>query len=102
MTPESQNIAVAEFRGWKWEPRSDGDMLPWLTPDGCRYPKTHDYGQDLNAMHEAETMLNLEQSTEYVNLLWPQGYAPFAAVHASASKRREMLLKAVGQWKEAA
>ena len=64
----------------------DGD--PQLEPiaDVPNYPG------DLNACHEVDTKLTLEQSTQYVNLLWPQGYAPFQAVTAAPRKRTIALI----------
>jgi len=50
------------------------------------------YPGDLNACHAVDTKLTLDQSTQYVNLLWPQGYAPFQAVTASPRKRTLALI----------
>lgn len=50
------------------------------------------YPKDLNACHEVDTQLTLDQSTQYVNLLWPQGYAPFQAVTASPRQRTIALI----------
>jgi hypothetical protein len=57
-----------------------------------------DYLNDLNAMHEAETVLNPEQLSEYYIQLASAMFRPF---RASAAQRAEALLRTLGKWKEA-
>lgn len=105
---ELKRIKIAEACGWKWFPspynseqrvlaRSEqeaetvlvGHMACHLAPD---------YFNDLNACREMEESLGLDQSTAYVNMLWPQGYSAFQAVHAAAAHRAEAFGKTLNLW----
>jgi hypothetical protein len=77
MTNEEQNIAVAELVGWKKTKDS------WISPTGSSNSRFRsdefgltnakipdediipNYGEDLNAMHEAEKKLSMGQLVEY-------------------------------------
>ena len=92
MTPEAQRIAIAEACGWKpnpFEMDMCGQVFPQSPPD---------YLKDLNAMHEAEKVLNPEQLSEYYIQLASAMFRPF---RASASQRAEAFLRTLGKWKEA-
>ena len=72
MDKNKQKIAIAEHCGWKYLPK-DSYGIQWVTPPKGTPPKKHvpsapfapsdvpDYTQDLNAMHEAEKVLNQQQ-----------------------------------------
>ena len=102
MSPEAQRIAIAEACGWKcpevggyWKnPMGDEEMLPF-------------YPVDLNAMHEAEKVLNTEQRPIYWRNLsrWVSAangmmkHAEcFYIATATASQRAEAFLRTIGKW----
>ena len=105
MTPESQRIAIAEAVGWK--PiliSTDFNGNPW---PGANQPP--DYLTDLNAMNEAEKVLNNEQKFGPNGLgAWMEDVlsrdldrthirmADF--ICASAAQRAEAFLRALGKW----
>ena len=98
MTPEAQRIAIAEACGWKpnpFERDMRGQMFPQSPPD---------YPNDLNAMHEAEKMLN--RGNNYYQLggfglylkILGQICHQASSVDASAAQRAEAFLCAIGKW----
>ena len=104
MNPEQQRIAIAEACGWKFIPEYyHGEDQPpeftTVTPDGrhlCGYYP--DYLNDLNAMHEAEKMLNRESGYHGIG-----GYGLYLValehnVSATASQRAEAYLKTLNLW----
>jgi hypothetical protein len=100
MTPEAQRIAIAEACGWKkirshWQKK--GKAMAFLN-ESHAHQQLPDYLFDLNAMHEAEKVLNPEQLSEYYIQLASAMFRPF---RASAAQRAEALLKALNLWKEA-
>jgi hypothetical protein len=90
MTPEEQRVAIAEACGWKTGYR---DPEAW-------HPLP-DYLNDLNAMHEAEKVLNEKQEDIMNSTLWDIMGGRKYLWHATASQRAEALLRTVGKWKEA-
>lgn len=107
MNDDQINAAIATECGWEVDKRGFG----WLGPNGC-YPENPNYCEDLNAMHEAEKVLDYEQCEAYSNAVadivqaanHDQDY-PFpwhcARIHAPARQRAEAFLKALGKWEEA-
>lgn len=114
MTPEAQNIAIAEACGWE---RSDDEVKiqSWRHRDGLHHTTTlPDYLNDLNACHEMEKVLTNNQRREYARQLvkvTPLQYetansndnndhrmAVFFVVNATAAQRAEAFLKAKGLW----
>jgi hypothetical protein len=111
MTNEQINIAIAEACGWTDCSNIDGILcgLPiGVTSLNGRYDIISDYCNDLNAMHEAEKVLNDEQWLEYREELrnvvlggirmvsqWCK-----ADLHATARQRAEAFLKTLGKWEE--
>ena len=93
MKPEAQRIAIAEACGWKPDKRG----LGWLSPHGYYAPEP-DYLNDLNAMHEAEKVLNQEQKEDYFFIIfnfygnWPK------AIQATAAQRARAFLRVIGKW----
>jgi hypothetical protein len=90
MKPEKQRTAIAEACGtMKWS-----YALPTKTI-GCGVP---DYLNDLNAMHEAEKVLDYNQLREMEDSVSFQfAVYPF---HATANQRAEAFLRTIGKWEE--
>jgi len=123
MTPERQRIKLAEFCGWK---RAPFDTKRWLSPgaiwshqrgveNGFIVPDCFgegglpDYLNDLNAIHEAEEKLSIDQTYVYLKSLEiathgklrfnPRDWMKTALiVHATPSQRAEALLRTIGRW----
>jgi hypothetical protein len=100
MTPEAQQIAIAEACGWKPNPfQMDmrGQVFPQSPPD---------YLNDLNAMHEAEALLDRHEAKLFEEKLFNilesevMHTGGFALIHATAAQRAEALLRTLGKWKE--
>ena len=111
MTDQEQNIAVAKACGWKKVYQGPEPDDRWITPDGLRYATTSaipDYGTDLNAMHEAEKVLDEMNGGigspdclryAYSRELYKIVAADEQPMRATAVKRREAFLRAIGKWK---
>ena len=91
MTLKQQRIAIAEACGWK--PETSGPS--WHISD-INIP---DYPSDLNAMHEAEKMLQTvigdisvaDRMHRYAELLGNE-------INATASQRAEAFLRTIEKW----
>ncbi len=104
MNPEQQRIAIAEACGWKLVTDNPEYEPYWEDPKGNmvavnngvhRFP---DYLNNLNAMHEAEKMLESNQEQSYFELLHDiAGNLKF--YRATAAQRAEAFLKAFNLWK---
>ena len=116
MSPQSQRIAIAEACGWyeiyydgtenngpesdinplrlvgKWSKRGVGS---WAII--CSLP---DYLNDLNAMHEAEKVLNEKQEHIMNDTLWDLMSGRKYLWHATAPQRAEAFLRTLGKWEE--
>jgi len=129
MSPEDQRIAIAEACGLKPQ---DIPLVPakanlhgWFTPDGAlqmrnTYPNgisvkvIPDYLNDLNAMHEAEKVLDGptddEESqrakyAEHLTFICAGNTEPVDVwywdhIHATAAQRAEAFLRTIGKWQE--
>lgn len=99
MSDEEINIAIAEACGW-----AHPNVEPYAFPDYCN---------DLNAMHEAEKILNDKDRRIFANQLsqihdasykkawWDLDSAQaFELAHSTARQRAEAFLRVVGKWKE--
>jgi hypothetical protein len=95
MSTEAQRIAIAEACGLSDISKIGEQLMHGGTGIFLNVP---DYLKDLNAMHEAEKVLNPEQLSEYYIQLASAMFRPF---RASAAQRAEALLKALNLWKEA-
>ena len=84
MTNEQINIYIEEI------------IRPALHGNIYRPPR--DFCNDLNAIHEAEKMLNSEQWVAYGKELSRLGVFPM--VHANAKERTEAFLRTFGKWEE--
>lgn len=124
MTEQEQNLAIAEFCGWREafprdktphpETKRGGILLPyeWVNEiTHARAMHLPDYLHDLNAMHEAEKMLRDEDTLmrRYLNhLLTATCYespktwfvANFDLQCATAAQRAEALLRTIRKWKD--
>lgn len=102
MTNEQINQRIAEACGWTeikncvWRHHK-----PWGYPPlkagqgGNAFKMLPNYCNDLNAMHEAEKMLNREQSDDYIARLFD---ACAEATLATARQRAEAFLRTLGKW----
>jgi hypothetical protein len=100
MKPEQQRIAIAEACGWTL------DLKGAIRVDGYRievwgkrpHEALPDYLKDLNAMHEAEGVLEADDNHAYgcyrSNLYEKYGNT----VSLTASQRAEAFLKTIGKW----
>jgi hypothetical protein len=101
MTPEQQRTAIAKACDWEYDDATsmmvavvDGDIVGYPWPS-------------LDAMHEAEKVLDWEQTNDYHHRLVDSTNGPQNAVtsselwswHATESQRREAFLKTLGLWK---
>lgn len=96
MKPEAQRIAIAKACGVPNVQYDRGETIDALP----------DYLSDLDAMHEAEMVLNRVQKSEFCLTLWQMtGEAhifkdSFSFVHATAAQRAEAFLRTIGKWIE--
>ena len=119
MTPEAIRAAIAEVLKWRSDTRNVGPrgskMDGWWTPFGRFTTDINDipdYPGDLNAMHEAEKVLNAGQINTYIGHLFSfakvaeAGSNPWeiiasrVAIHATASQRAEAFLRTLNLWTE--
>ena len=101
MSPEAQRIAIAEACGWKAHVDGLGyyqGVHPALM-GGRAIP---DYLNDLNAMRDAEMVLEPDQITDYLEWLGmcsgDDAHQVWAYVHATAAQRAEAFLLTIGKW----
>jgi len=107
MTNEQINRAIAEACGWHCNPFG---LWGIDFSDGVS-GSPPDYLNDLNAMHDAEKMLNFEQAQFFEYHLCDivikendvlENPLPlrFSVCHAIARQRAEAFLRTLGKWKE--
>ena len=123
MNSEQQRIAIAEACGWtEIEPCTccDGVSRGYSPTPGAHKKHFPDYLNDLNAMHDAEEILDASQCAEYARQLMKHhptycvtvldnrfapteeiAYETYQLLHATASQRAEAFLRTIGKWKEA-
>jgi hypothetical protein len=115
MTPKAQCIAIAQACGYSMRECQDGS-IEWRYPDGGligRYKAEHypslvpKYTMDLNAMHEAEKVLDAVQLHSYANelaelcnLKAAKSTASAYRWHATAAQRQEAFLRALNLWRD--
>jgi len=103
---EEQRVAIAEACGWKnvapqivKNVKHEGDDITvGISSDSGWVP---DYLNDLNAMHEAEKVLNEKQEDIMNSTLWDIMDGRKYLWHATACQRAEAFLRTIGKWKEA-
>jgi hypothetical protein len=91
MKPHRQRIEIAKACGFKWSEYSDelGQLVAEFTPD---------YLNDLNAMHEAEKVLNNVQRERYrTELVYSHAGGD---VFATSAQRAEAFLRTIGKWED--
>ncbi len=117
MTDQEINKIIAEFRGWVMyypTPESVSKGYPsysyWTPPRDSKqfaenwgkleldYPP--DYCNDLNAMHEAEKMLNEKQEDIMNNTLWDIMDGRKYLWHSTASQRAKAFVITIEKWKK--
>ena len=117
MSPEKQQIAIAKACGWTYEEKVIAYIRPepfkhWTDPDG-EYLGLYDipdYLYDLNAMHEAESTLSVNDTVTYATNL-TRGHdiwevmpndehfsVCYGAIHATAQERAKAFLKTLNLW----
>ena len=102
MKATEQRIAIAEACGWT-RLRSH-PLSRWLSPHGGSWYDAPNYLNDLNAMHEAENVLNEIQGFIFSDHLFrilnsSEGVSEFMKIHATAAQRAEAFLKTLDLWK---
>lgn len=113
MSPEQINIAIAEVCGWKaTEFYADGSPRIWTNSQGCcLHWENHNYCDDLNAMHDAEKTLDVEEkkgayqeNLHAVSISSLEGLtigdAWYLQIHATARQRAEAFLRVKGLWRD--
>jgi hypothetical protein len=106
MTDTEINIAIAEVRGWDFDPfeaHEWGSRGRWCkSPEGeMRFRhNSPDYCKDLNAMHEAEMVLQ-NQFTTLEETYWRNlAYVKPHPIYATAAQRAVAFLRTLGKWEE--
>lgn len=111
MTYEQINAAIAEACGWKSHDHPDcmAKKVEWIMPekwimrpDGTLAFR-HDipnYCNDLNAMHEAENCLSLDNRNHYIDALGTIYTDSWEFATATARQRAEAFLRTLGKWEE--
>lgn len=109
MSPEAQRIAIAEACGWKRiGTQKNLPFYGWIEVGPCE--EIPDYLNDLNAMHEAEKMLNQSGTWQYAanlgrvvgqNLMKDiREHGEWMIAHATAAQRAEAFLRTIGKWED--
>lgn len=102
LTPEEKRIRIAKLCGWRnCVLRYDDQDNAWFKgwpPGEAKEQLLHNYPCDLNAMHEAEQMLGVENRGNYLNHLSRiiGQNNPCLAVHATAAQRADAFLLTLG------
>ncbi len=106
MTPEEQNIAIAQSVGWKMKMSETFGEL-WLKPGAQEEGDTiytrdeiPNYYGDLNACHEMEKVLDKDQRYHYVTRLVESNKTGGGYIFVTAPQRCESFLKVKGLWKD--
>src|SRR4051812_24108178 len=100
MTEEAQRIAIAESCGWENHPCGNG-VSGWIERVGeyeLRHFECPDYLHDLNAIHEAEKVLGMDQRTDYIRVLNAGDFGYRRLAFATAAQRAEAFLRTLGKW----
>lgn len=111
MTEQEQMVAIAEACGKRlhlWTEPTGYSYWMVLGPEGEVLPDAApDYLNDLNAMHEAVSMLDSKQQLAFGNLLIEiadrgveNRVDTFHIINATAAQRAEAFLRTIGKWKE--
>ena len=108
MTPEQQRIAIAEACGWRCTAAFKEAVACWCRPGGMSHQTEllPNYLNDLNAMHEAEKVLTVDQLIDQAEWLGASSNEmPIKSwvvlLRATAAQRAEAFLRTIGKWEEA-
>lgn len=100
MSPDTQQIAIAEACGYKWPGlREKKDSIGWML-NGQYIPRLPDYLNSLDAMHEAEKTLSPNDRYEFIGYLFGPDNDEWNIVHATAAQRAEAFLKTLNLWED--
>lgn len=108
MNPKKQRITIAEACGLEVL-HAAGKARAMVRQELCTgaastdWKVMPDYLSDLNAMHEAEKVLTVDERFSYVRKLCrllAVSSAEFAFIHATAAQRAEAFLRTLGLWKD--
>ena len=107
MTDEQINQAIAEARGFVLRKKNEKEFLFWDYPENWMGPDLRPWApafcSDLNAMHEAEKVLNTDRLFEkYYLALYDTTQSTRWPICATARQRAEAFLRTIGKWKEVA
>jgi hypothetical protein len=116
MTDDAQKEALAEFIGWRKDVECvdeyDNTVTAWRNPEDTKeYATGYDkyylpsVTRDLNAIHEVEKHLNMQQREKYIGFLLNK-YAGhhsdktriWMLLHATVQEKCEALLRALDLW----
>lgn len=105
MSPEQQRIKIAEVRGYIRDEAGDcwrKDGLCYFVEDPHHLKQLPDYLNDLNAMHDAESTLNLNQWDAYESHLKSitAQAGIYSPIRATAAHRAEAFLRTLSLWTE--
>lgn len=101
MQKQKQRIAIADACGWLVNEDGISGISPINREQGLTNPEIcswilPDYLNDLNAMHEAEKILDYNQLRDMEDSVsFRFAVLPF---HATAAQRTEAFLRTVGKW----
>ena len=110
MTDVQINEAIALHLGWRGISSDPGLGVMGIPPTGneCDIPRIKNamWTKDLNAMHEAEKLLNSSEEKMYFanleeivgDLIWYRDTC--RSYRATARERAEAFLRALGKWEE--
>jgi len=100
MTDEQINAAIAEACGIRKFNRHDNVGWMYKTNEGWK-TDCPNYCNDLNAMHEAEKVLNSDHIFQkYYLALYETTLSTRWPVCATARQRAEAFLRTLGKWEE--
>ncbi len=112
MTDERINQRIAEVCGWRDLTIEGGSGFYKGFDNGAELrPDLPDYVNDLNAMHEAEKVLDIKQVELFADIMYNlcvEGKVTtpnrlgwrFALLNATARQRAEAFLRTLGKWEE--
>ena len=111
MKPEEQRIAIAQACGWKFHPLTEhlysedekvAAIMCWVRPgnDSWHTECVPDYLNDLNAMRDAEKMMDAGMLAKYTTELLKACGGPMSVHFATAAQRAEAFLKTLDLWEE--
>lgn len=101
MTDAQINQAIAEACGWGWFQKiCTGELLGKFVEEKGPLRSIPDYCDDLNAMHEAEKVLDTIEQGHYWDHLKDLTDEGFDQLHATARQRAEAFLRTLGKWEE--